>query len=43
MPEDLVVTPWEVRGHVDYDCLVQRFGTRKVDDQTMRAVHAIMM
>lgn len=31
MPEDFVVTPWEVRGHVDYDRLVAQFGTQRID------------
>jgi len=32
MPEeDFVVTPWEVRGKVDYDRLVQQFGTQRID------------
>lgn len=32
MPDDFVVTPWEVKGDIDYDRLVERFGTQKVDD-----------
>ena len=31
MPEDFVVTPWEVSGEVDYDKLVERFGTQRID------------
>ncbi|MBI4416846.1 MAG: tryptophan--tRNA ligase [Euryarchaeota archaeon] len=31
MPEDFVVTPWEVRGKVDYDRLVEQFGTQRID------------
>lgn len=30
--EEFVVTPWEVSGRVDYDRLVERFGTERVDD-----------
>jgi tryptophanyl-tRNA synthetase len=30
--DDFVVTPWEVRGEVDYDKLVERFGTQVIDD-----------
>lgn len=30
--EDFVVTPWEVRGHVDYTRLVKRFGTELIDE-----------
>ncbi len=29
-PEDFVVTPWTVKGDVDYDKLVQEFGTSKI-------------
>ena len=31
MPEDFVVTPWEVRGEVDYEKLIERFGTQRID------------
>jgi len=31
VPEDFVVTPWEVSGVVDYDKLVERFGTQPID------------
>ncbi|MFW9779410.1 MAG: tryptophan--tRNA ligase [Candidatus Heimdallarchaeota archaeon] len=30
--EDFVVTPWDVRGRVDYDKLVQQFGTELIDE-----------
>ena len=33
MPDDFVVTPWEVSGDVDYEKLVERFGTQRVDDE----------
>lgn len=29
--EDFRVTPWEVSGKVDYDKLIQKFGTKKID------------
>ena len=32
MPDDFVVTPWEVKGDIDYERLIQTFGTQKVDD-----------
>ena len=32
VPEDCVVTPWEVTGEVDYDELMRRFGTQRIDD-----------
>jgi len=31
MPEEFVVTPWEVRGKVDYDRLIEQFGTQRID------------
>ena len=37
--EEFVVTPWEVRGHVDYDRLVQQFGTQKIDETLLRRIH----
>ncbi|NIM45127.1 MAG: tryptophan--tRNA ligase [Nitrososphaeria archaeon] len=39
MPEpEFVVTPWEVRGEVDYDKLIRRFGTRKITKKLHRKV-----
>jgi tryptophanyl-tRNA synthetase len=29
--EKFVVTPWEVRGEIDYNYLVEKFGTEKID------------
>jgi len=29
---DFTVTPWEVKGEVDYEKLIQQFGTQKIDD-----------
>lgn len=31
MAEDFTVTPWEVTGDIDYDVLMQRFGTAPID------------
>ncbi|MGI0148141.1 MAG: tryptophan--tRNA ligase, partial [Thermoplasmata archaeon] len=30
MPDDFVVTPWEVKGSVDYDRLITQFGTERI-------------
>jgi tryptophanyl-tRNA synthetase len=38
MPEEFVVTPWEVRGEVDYDKLVERFGTQRIDDALLERI-----
>lgn len=35
MPEEFVVTPWEVSGDVDYEKLVERFGTQKIDEELL--------
>jgi len=34
--EEFVVTPWEVSGKVDYDKLVERFGTERVDEALLK-------
>ena len=34
MPEN-VVTPWEVKGEVDYDKLVRDFGLKLIDDRLL--------
>lgn len=33
-----VVTPWEVRGEIDYDTLVKRFGTQRIDEKLLRRI-----
>lgn len=38
MPEDFIVTPWEVRGEVDYDKLIEKFGTQKVTDDLLKHI-----
>lgn len=30
--KDFIITPWEVKGKVDYDKLIRDFGTSKIDD-----------
>lgn len=32
MAEDFTVTPWEVKGDIDYGLLQKRFGTTSIDD-----------
>ncbi|MBM4237599.1 MAG: tryptophan--tRNA ligase [Euryarchaeota archaeon] len=32
MNNEFKVTPWEVTGEIDYDLLVDKFGTRKIDE-----------
>ncbi|MFQ5710889.1 MAG: tryptophan--tRNA ligase [Candidatus Geothermarchaeales archaeon] len=38
MSEEFVVTPWEVRGKVDYDKLIRRFGTRRITKKLLRRI-----
>ena len=33
---EMVVTPWEVRGKVDYERLIQQFGTQPLTDELLR-------
>lgn len=35
MPEDFTVTPYEVRGEVDYQRLIQEFGTQPLDEELL--------
>jgi len=35
MQGDFVVTPWEVSGEIDYDLLIQKFGTKKIDEDML--------
>lgn len=32
MTNQFIVTPWEVSGEIDYDLLVERFGTKRIDE-----------
>ncbi len=38
MPKKFVVTPWEVKGEVDYDKLIKEFGTKKIDDALLERI-----
>jgi len=35
MPEDFVVTPWEVKGSIDYDRLITQFGTERITPELL--------
>ncbi len=39
--EDFIVTPWEVKGIVDYDRLIKQFGTEKITDNMLLALKKI--
>lgn len=32
------VTPWEVKGNIDYDKLIQEFGVSKIDDKLLKRI-----
>jgi tryptophanyl-tRNA synthetase len=38
MKEKFTVTPWEVSGLVDYDKLIERFGTQKIDNDLLERI-----
>lgn len=38
MPEDFVVTPWEVRGPIDYDRLITQFGTERITPEILERI-----
>ncbi|MFW6041339.1 MAG: tryptophan--tRNA ligase [Thermoplasmatota archaeon] len=39
--EDFRVTPWEVKGKIDYDKLVKKFGTDKIDDKLLSRIEEL--
>src|SRR5213594_563237 len=41
MPDDFVVTPWEVKGSVDYDRLVTQFGTERITSEILERIRKI--
>jgi tryptophanyl-tRNA synthetase len=36
--EEMIVTPWEVRGKVDYDKLIRQFGTQPLTDRLLQRI-----
>ena len=41
MPGKTIVTPWEVKGNIDYDRLIKEFGTEKIDDKLIARIEKI--
>ncbi len=40
MPDDdMIVTPWEVKGKIDYDRLIELFGTQRIDQQMKERIY----
>ena len=38
MAEKMLVTPWEVKGDIDYDKLIKEFGTKKISDKLLEKI-----
>jgi tryptophanyl-tRNA synthetase len=38
LTEDFVVTPWEVKGKIDYDRLIKMFGAKKIDESILKKI-----
>ncbi|RLE59407.1 MAG: tryptophan--tRNA ligase, partial [Thermoprotei archaeon] len=38
---EFVVTPWEVRGRVDYRKLIEEFGTQEITDELMAEIRSL--
>ncbi|AJF61270.1 TPA: tryptophan--tRNA ligase [Candidatus Woesearchaeota archaeon] len=38
---DFIVTPWSVKGDIDYDKLVKQFGTKKLDEKLLKELKSI--
>ncbi len=36
-----MVTPWEVKGEIDYDKLIDRFGTERVEESLLKRIQAV--
>ncbi len=36
--DDFVITPWEVKGNIDYDELIKRFGTEKITENILKKI-----
>jgi tryptophanyl-tRNA synthetase len=41
MAENFIVTPWEVKGDVDYDKLIKNFGVKTLDDSILKRVEKV--
>ncbi len=38
-----IVTPWEVKGNIDYDKLIQEFGVQKIDATLIKRIEKIIV
>lgn len=39
--DDFIITPWKVQGNIDYNKLIKRFGTEKIDDTILQQIEKI--
>ncbi|MFW9888555.1 MAG: tryptophan--tRNA ligase, partial [Candidatus Thorarchaeota archaeon] len=39
--DEMVVTPWEVRGKIDYDRLIKEFGTERITPELKERMEKI--
>ncbi len=39
--DEMIVTPWEVRGKVDYDRLIEKFGTERITDELKEKLYRV--
>ncbi len=39
--EDYIITPWEVEGNINYDELIEKFGTDEIDEELVRRVKKV--
>jgi len=41
MAKEFTVTPWEVKGDIDYDKLIQNFGVKHLDDNVLKRLEKV--
>jgi len=39
--DEMIVTPWEVRGKIDYDRLIELFGTQRIDQKLKERIYRV--
>jgi tryptophanyl-tRNA synthetase len=39
--EEFILTPWEVKGKIDYDKLIEKFGTSRIDEALLSKIKGI--
>jgi len=40
-PSEMIVTPWEVSGEIDYDKLIEQFGTERITEDLLRRIELL--